>query len=81
MSRAALYQAAAAKAGTRIVRCSKGIAPSIGGAITYHPLARSTAEQLAIAVRAAGGEARLAGDGDRAYVYLSGCSFDRREDV
>ena len=81
MSRIGAYQAAAARSGTQIVRASAGIPPRIGGGITRHPLASTTAEALVRDLRQLGAEARICGPQDtrdaRVFVYLSGCSFQK----
>ena len=81
MSRIGAYQAAAARCGTLIVRASTGVPPRIGGGITRHPLAHTTADQLVRDLRQLGAEAKICGPEDtsdaRVFVYLAGCSFQK----
>jgi hypothetical protein len=80
VSRVGVYQAAAARCGTTIERASNGIPPRIGGGITKHPLARDVAETLVRDLKALGAEAKVCSHGpqdDQAFVYLSGCSFQK----
>lgn len=83
MSRVGAYQAAAARCGTTIERADAGVAPRFGGGITKHPLAREVAEALVLDLRALGAEAKIhaprESDDDRVFVYLSGCSFQKRD--
>lgn len=78
MSKVGIYQTTAARYGTVIEPCSPGFAPTIGGGITKHPIARDAAVALTRDLRQLGAEARVTDDdnaGERAFVYLSGCSF------
>ena len=78
LTRLELYQIAAKLCGTIFEAASPPFKPMIGGAVTKHPLAFDVAEHLAKECRDAGGEARLSDDkAGHAFVYLSGCSFDR----
>lgn len=80
------YQSAAKHCGTMFVRADPEIRSNIAGAITKHPVARQVAESLAKKCRDAGGEAKLVDEDrdqpeGRAFVYLSGCSFNTKENL
>lgn len=70
-------RAAAEAAGTRFVGASRGIAPTVGGAVTYHKVAFAIAEQLRDRCNAIGAEARILGKAGQVYVYLSSGSFEQ----
>lgn len=72
------YRTIAEKYGTRLTPASPGFPCRVGGAITLHPLALSTADALMGELRAAGAEVRPTRPvDDRSHVYLSGCSFTK----
>lgn len=79
VSRVGAYQVAAARCGTVIERASADIAPRIGGGITKHPLAKNVAETLVHDLRQLGAEAKVChgSQDERAFVYLSGCAFQK----
>ena len=81
MSRIGIYQALAARHGTKIERADEYVAPRIGGAITKHPLTRDVAESLVKDLRQTGAEAKIWDPrdpaDDRVFVYLAGCSFQK----
>ena len=83
MSRIAAYQGAAARCGTTLLRATAGIPARRGGAITKHPLDRSVAIQLIVALAQLGAKVRAfasqePGD-DRQFVFLFGSSFESAE--